>query len=70
MKYHIKVSRAGTLLEEVIIEAASVLAAIEMLDAEREKFTVQYSYGPDHVVTAHWSGFEYEVREMPSRAYR
>jgi hypothetical protein len=64
MKYHIKISRAGTALNEVTVEAISVLAAIDMLDADREKFTVQLSDGPDQLITAHWSGFEYEVREL------
>jgi hypothetical protein len=65
MWYHIKIRKAGTLLEEVTVEANSVLTAIELLDADHEKFTVLLSDGPGHLITAHWSGYEYEAREVP-----
>lgn len=68
MLYQITISRAGTVLEVVVIEADSALAAINGLDAAREKFTVQLSHGSEETIIALWSGFEYEAREISSQA--
>ena len=64
MLYQIAISRAGTMLEVVVIEADSALAAINSLDAAREKFTVQLSHGSEESIIALWSGYEYEAREI------
>jgi hypothetical protein len=64
MLYQITISRAGTELEVVVIEADSALAAINALDAAREKFTVQLSHGSEETIIALWSGFEYEARQI------
>ena len=66
MLYQITISRAGTELEVVVIEADSALAAIDDLDAAREKFTVQLSHGSEELIIALWSGYEYEAREISS----
>ena len=67
MLFQITISRAGTALEVVVIEADSALAAINSLDAAREKFTVQLSHGSEETIIARWSGFEYEAREISPR---
>lgn len=64
MLYEITISRAGTVLEAVVIEADSALVAINRLDAAREKFTVQLSHGSEESIIALWSGYEYEAREI------
>lgn len=64
MRYQITISRAGTILEVVNIEARSALEAIEQLDAVHEKFIVQLSHGHDELISVPWSGYEYEVRQI------
>ncbi|RMF03826.1 MAG: hypothetical protein D6768_04985 [Chloroflexi bacterium] len=60
--YEITIRRAGTVLDVVTVEARDVQEAIEQLDAAHEKFTVLISDGPDELITAQWSGYEYEAR--------
>jgi hypothetical protein len=60
--FQITISRAGSVLEQVTVEAGSALEAIDRLDADREKFIVQISDGPDVLLTTLWSGYEYEAR--------
>ena len=65
MLYQITIRRAGSLLDVVQVEADTALSAIDRLDADREKFTVLISHGHDELITANWSGFEYEARKIP-----
>lgn len=60
--YQVTISRAGDVLDVVTVEAGDAREAIEQLDADHEKFTVLISDGPDELIAALWSGFEYEVR--------
>ncbi|MCG3209672.1 MAG: hypothetical protein FOGNACKC_03299 [Anaerolineae bacterium] len=64
MRYQITIRRAGTVLNNVVVEARSVLEAIELLDAGHEKFIVQLSHGHDELISVLWSGFEYEARQL------
>ena len=64
MLYQITISRAGSTLEVAVTEADSALAAINKLDAAREKFTVQLSHGSEELIIELWSGYEYEAREI------
>ncbi len=66
MQYQIIVSRAGTVLNTVKLEARSALEAIEQLDAAHEKFIVQISHGHDELIPMLWSGYEYEARQVAS----
>ncbi|GAB4450714.1 MAG: hypothetical protein Kow0031_33220 [Anaerolineae bacterium] len=67
MLYQVTISRAGTVIDTVQIEAEDALCAIEQLDADREKFIVLISHGHEELLTEHWSGFEYEARKIPFR---
>lgn len=67
MLYQITISRAGTVIDIVQIEAENALRAIDRLDADREKFIVLISHGHEELITAPWSGFEYEARRIPFR---
>ncbi len=64
MLYQITISRAGTMIAVVNIQANSALEAIDMLDADHEKLTVPISYGRHELFMAAWSGFEYEARPL------
>lgn len=64
MKYQITIRKAGTVLNNVVIEASGVLEAIDLLDAAHEKFIVQLSHGHDELINVLWSGFEYEARQI------
>ena len=64
MLYRITISRAGTVIDTVQIEADNALAAIDRLDAVCEKFIVQISDGREELITTLWSGFEYEARKV------
>ena len=64
MLYQVTISRAGTVIDTVQIEADTALAAIDQLDTAYEKFIVQISDGREELITTLWSGFEYEARKI------
>ncbi len=65
MLYQVTISRAGSVIEIVQVEAEDALHAIDQLDADREKFIVLLSHGHDEMINAPWSGYEYEARKIP-----